>query len=167
MQAIKPTTTRQSDGVEKQALSTKRTRNIGGLAGVTAVPHPMAGITIAATKGTEKGEVFETTQYNSRIVDHHSDGIVWWSFDVDDNNFQKWGINIGEAVLPAVSFEFVGNDDDEVSGAPPKSMDIMIASHWSMIPSSEREGDSTWIDKLFRRSRSFGDTQTTRYWNLV
>ena len=114
----------------------------------------------------EKGKVTEETLYDSTIVDHRRNGIVWWSFNVDDDNFQKWGNAMTKDVLPSVSFAFVGHE------APPKSMDIMIASHWSMI---QQKDDPSWISKLFNRfkssgdshwSRSFGNTETPSYSNL-
>ena len=122
VEAIKPTRTRGSDGVIKQAFSTKLIKSIGASLGVTPGPHTVGGITIAGNKTVEKGNVIEKTGYDSAIVDHHMEGIVWWNFDVDDNNFQKWGINVAQDLLPSVSFEFVGDE------TPPESMEIMIAS---------------------------------------
>jgi hypothetical protein len=127
----------------------------------------VGGITLTANKTMEKGEVIEKTRYDSTIVDHHRDGVVWWSVNVDDQTFRNWGISMAEDVLPSVSFEFVGPK------TPPKSMDILIASHWSVI---QRKDDPSWISKFFHRFRSFGDTrrfrpfgdtETPSYSNLV
>ena len=166
---IKPTRTRGSDGAEKRALTTRVINLIGGSVGVTPGPHTVGGITFTAQKTTEKGEVIEKTRYDSAIVDHDRDGIVWWSFNVDDDNYRKWGMDM-EDTLPSVSFEFVGHEP------PPRSMDIMITSHWSIIPSQWKDG-SSWIAKLFHRFKSsgdtrpshfkpFGDTETPPYLNL-
>ena len=166
VEAIKPTRTRESDREENLALSTKIAGTRGMSASVTPGPHSVGGITFTATKTKEKGEVLEKKRYNSGIADHHRDGIVRWSFNVDDDNFQKWGINMEEDVLPSVSFEFVG-PHNEVPAPPPTFMDIVISSHWSMILSSEWNKDSSWFAKLFhpRRFNSLGNTQTM-YSNL-
>jgi len=157
VEAIKPTRTRGSDGVEKQAFSTKFTKFRGASVGVTPGPHTVGGITFTANNTIEKGKVIEKTRYDSTIVDHRMNGIVWWSFNVDDDNFRTWGINMAQDLLPSVSFEFVGDE------TPPKSMDIMIASQWSVI---QRKDDPSWISKLFLRFRSSGSTETPSYSNL-
>ena len=126
-EAIRPTRTWRSDGVAKQALSTKFTKSQGVAIGVTPGPHTVGGITLTANKTMEQDEVIEKTRYDSMIVDHNRDSVVRWSFNVDDDNFRKFGIIMEKNVLPSVSFEFVGHK------TLPKSMDIMIASHWSMI----------------------------------
>ena len=162
VEAINPTRTRGSDGVIKQAFSTKLIKSIGASLGVT----PGGGVTITGNKTVEKGNVIEKTGYDSAIVDRNMDGVVWWNYNVDDDSFQKWGINVAQERLPSVSFEFVGDE------TPPKSMEIMIASYWSRI---QRKDDPSLISKLLHRLRSFrntrrlrssGDPETPSYSNL-
>ena len=134
-------------------MSTKFTKSRGVTVGVTPGPHTVGGLTLTANRTMEQGEVIEKIRYDSTIVDHHRDGVVWWRFDVDDDNFQKFGIIMEIDVLPSVSFEFVGRK------TLPESMDMMIASHWSMI--RPKDG-SSWIAKLFNLFKSFGDDRPAK-----
>jgi hypothetical protein len=133
-------------------------------AGLTLGPHPQATITGTATKTNEKTVGFEKKRYNSTITEHRSNGNVRWGFSIDDVNLQKWGIDMREDVLPTVRFEFIGDNDEPAP--PPKYMDIVITSYWSMILPSKPK--ITWIHKLlhFFSRRSTGNTQTTSYSNL-
>lgn len=118
----------------------------------------------SAMKTDEKTAGFEKKKYDSAITEHRSDGNVRWGFNVDDVNLQRWGIDMREDVLPTVCFEFVG--DSNVPAPPPKYMDIVITSYWSMILPSKPK--NTWIRKLLRffRSTAAGNTQTISYSNL-
>ena len=165
---IKPMTTSDSDGEEKQSSSTKSGRTHVMAASLTLGPHPQAAITGSATKTNEEAGSFEKKRYNSAITEHHIDGKVQWGFNIDDANFQKWGINMPKDVLPTACFKFLG---DSIVPAPPehppKCMDIVITSYWSLIIPSEPK--STWIHKLLRLFKSTGTgtvTPTTSYSNL-
>ena len=126
------------------------------------LPHPQGAITGATMKTNEETTGSEKKQYKSAITEHRGDGNVRWGFNIDDDNLQKWGIDIQEGFLPAVRFKFVG--DSNVPAPPPKCMDIVITSYWSMILPSEPK--STWIRKLLLFFRSTGNTQTISYSNL-
>lgn len=130
--------------------------------GLTLGLHPQAAITGAAMKTNEETVGSEKKRYNSAITEHHSDGNVQWGFNIDDISEQKWGVELQKDVLPTVHFEFVG--DSNVPAPPPKCMDIVITSYWSMILPSELK--NTWIHKLLRFFRSTGNTQTISYSNL-
>jgi hypothetical protein len=162
---IKPTTTSDSDGEERQLLETKSGRTRGMAASLTLGPHPQAAIIGSASKTNEKSASFEKKRYNSAIIEHHIDGNVQWAFNIDDANFQKFGITMPKDVLPSARFKFLG---DSIVPAPPehppKCMDIAITSYWSLILPSEPK--STWIHKLLRSFRSTGNTPTTSYSNL-
>jgi hypothetical protein len=130
-------------------------------------PHPPAAVTgITAISANETTMRSVKKQYNSVIAEHRGDGNVRWGFNIDDDNFRKWGIDIQKDLLPAVCFEFVG--DTNVPAPPPKCMDIVITSYWSMIlPPSDSEPKSTWIPKLLHFFRSTGNTQAISYSNLA
>ena len=132
--------------------------------GLTLGPHPQGAIMGAVMKKNEETVGYEKKRYNSGITEHHSDGNVRWGFNIDDVNLQKWGIDMREDVLPTVRFKFIG--DCNVPAPPPKCMDIVITSYWSMIIPSEPK--STWIRKLFHFFRSTGNanSQTISYSNL-
>ena len=113
-------------------------------------------------KTNEESAGSERKRYHSAITEHHSDGNVRWGFNIDDVNLQKLGIDLQEDVLPTVHFKFVGKSN--VPASPPKDIDIVITSYWSMILPSEPK--STWIRKILHLFRSTGNTQTTSYSNL-
>ena len=104
----------------------------------------------------------EKMHYNSAISERRGNGSVRWGFNIDDGNLQEWGIDMREEVLPTVRFEFVGNT--KVPAPPPKCMDVVITSYWSLILPSEPK--STWIRKLLHFFQSTGNSQTISYSNL-
>ena len=130
--------------------------------GMTLGLHPQATITGIAMKKSEETTDSEKKRNHSAIAVHRSDGNVWWGFNIDDINIQKQGIDMQEDVLPTVRFEFVG--DSDVPAPPPKYMDIVITSYWSIILPSKPK--STWLRKLLDFFGSTGNTQTTSYSNL-
>lgn len=160
--AIKPQRSQDSDGQERQSSSMKLGWTRGMTAGVTVGPHPTGTITSTATKTREETTASEKKRYTSAITEHRSDGVVRWGFNIDDDNSRKSGIAMRDEVLPVVHFEFFG--DSDVPAPPPESMDIVIASYWSMILPCEPK--STWIRKILRLFNSSGNTQTISYSNL-
>ena len=162
IKVIKPKRTRNSDGEEKQSSSMKIgwTRSMTGRVALAA--QPQGAITLTVMKTNEKTAGSETKRYTSSIFEHHNYGVVRWGFNIDDRNAQRGGIEMLDDVLPTVDFEFIGHSD--VPAPPPKHMDIVVVSHWSMILPSEPE--TTWIRKLLRFFRSSGNTQATSYSNL-
>ena len=139
-------------------------RTRGMTAGLTLGLHPQAAITGTAMKSNGETTGSEKKHYNSAITEHHSDGNVRWGFNIDDANLQKCGIDMQEDVLPTVCFKFLG--DTNIPAPPPKCMDIVITSYWSLILLSGPK--SNWIHKILRffKFRSTGNTQTTSYSNL-
>ena len=141
-------------------------------AGLTLGPQPQGAITGTAMKTNGETASSEKKRYNSAITENDKNGNIWWGFQIDDVNLQKWGIDTREDVLPAVHFNFVG--DSKVPAPPPKFMDIAIMSYWSMGPLSELK--KTWFHKFLHsfkfRSTAGGDsghrdnTPTTFYSNL-
>jgi hypothetical protein len=137
-------------------------------AALTLGPHPQAVITGTAMNTNEETAGSEKKQYNSSITEYHIDGKVQWGFNINDVNFQKRGVNMPKDVLPTARFKFLGDSNVPAPPEPPpKCMDIVITSYWSMILPSELK--SSWIHKLlgFFKFRSTGNTQTTiSYSNL-
>ena len=148
------------------SLAMKSGHTRGMTVGLNLGLQPQGTITGTTTNTNEKTVGFEKKRYNSVITEHHGDGNVRWGFNIDDVNLQKWGIDIQEDVLPTAHFEFVGNS--KVPAPPPKCMDVVITSYWSMILPSEPK--SNWIHKLLRfkffRPTGNANTQTTSYSNL-
>ena len=139
----------------------------GWTAGFTLGLHPQAAFTGTAMKAKEEIVGSEKKRYLSAITEFQNDGKVRWGFNIDDVNFQKWGIsNMPDHDLPTVRFEFIGDSDEPAPppAPPPKYMDIVITSIWSIISPSEPK--STWIRKLLHLFKSTGNTQTTSYSNL-
>jgi hypothetical protein len=130
--------------------------------GITLGLQPQAAITGTAMKTNGEFVGSEKKQYLSAITEYQNDGKVRWGFNIDDDNFQKWGINMPEHDLPTVHFKFIGDSDEPAP--PPKYMDIVVTSIWSIM--SPNEPQSTWIHKLLHFFRSTGKTQTTTYSNL-
>jgi len=159
---IKPKRTRYSDRDEKELLSTKIGQTRGITAGFTLGLQPQGTITGTAAKTIEATTSSEKKRYNSGITERHRDGFILWAFNVDNVNFQEWGIDMQGDVLPAVCFDFVG--DSDVPAPPLKCMDIVITSYWSMILPNKPK--STWIHKFLHLFKSSGNTQTTSYLNL-
>lgn len=137
-----------------------RTRGI--TAGLTLGLQPQGTITGAATKTNEATASSEKKRYNSSITERHRDGFILWAFNVDDVNLQERGIDMQGDVLPTVLFDFVG--DSDVPAPPPKCMDIVITSYWSMI--LPKKPKSTWIRRILGLIKSSGKTQTPSYSNL-
>ena len=162
IKVIKPKRTSDSDGEEKQSSSAKLGQTRGMTAGLTLGLHPQAVITGTAMKTNEETAGSERKRYHSAITEHHSDGNVRWGFNIDDVNLQTCGIDLREDVLPTVQFEFVGKSN--IPAPPPKYMDIVITSYWSMV--LQNEPKSTWIRKLLHFFRSTGNNQTISYSNL-
>jgi hypothetical protein len=158
---IKPKRTPDSDGEEKQSSSLKIGQSRGMTVGLTLGPHPHGAITGTAIKTNEITAGSEKKRFTSGITEHHRDGIIWWGFNIDDVNLQKQGIDMQEDILLTAVFEFIG--DSNVPALPPKCMDTVIASYWSMILPSEPK--STWIHKLLHLFRSSGNTPS--YSNIL
>ena len=137
-------------------------RTRGMTTGLTLGLHPQVAITGTAMKKNEETTGSEKKRYKSAITEHHSDGNVQWGFNIDDVNLQKWGIDMREDVLPTARFKFVGDSDEPAP--PPKYMDIVITSYWSMILLNEQK--STWIHKLLHLFKSTGNTQSISYSNI-
>lgn len=137
---------------------------------LTVGPNPQAVLTGSITKTNEEIVGSETTRYLSAITEYQDDGKVWWGFNIDDVNFRKRGFNMPKHNLPTVHFEFIGDSNESAPppAPPPKYMDIVITSIWSIIPSesSDSEPKSTCIHKLLRLFRSTGNAPTTSYSNL-
>ena len=135
-------------------------------AGLNLGPQPLATIAGTATKTKEETAGSEKKRYNSAITEHHIDGNVRWGFNIDDVNFRRRGIDMHEDILPTVRFEFLG--DSNVPAPPPKCMEIVITSYWSMAVPIEPK--SNWVRKLlhFFRSTQTGkaNTQNISYSNL-
>ena len=138
---------------------------------VTLAMQPQAVVTGTTMKTNQETRGTEKKHFISAITEHHSKGNIQWGISIDDVNLQKggidlqkWGIDMGKDVLPTACFEFLG--DSIVPAPPPKNMDIVITSYWSMILPSEPK--STWIRKLLHsfKFRSAGSTQTTSYSNI-
>lgn len=164
VKVIKPKKTSDSDGEQKQLSSTKSSQTCSRTAGLTLGPHPQGTIAGAVTKTKEESAGSEKKQYNSAITVHRSDGNVQWGFNIDDVNFQKRGIELQEDGLPTVCFKFTG--ENSIPAPPPKYMDIVITSYWSMVLPGQIESKSTWIHKLLHFFRSTGNTSTTSYSNI-
>ena len=134
---------------------------------LTVAPHPQAVITGSVMKTNEEDGGFEKKRYNSAITEHHVDGKIQWGFNIDDVNFQKRGINLNapKDVLPTARFKFLGDSNVPAPPElPPKCMDIVITSHWSIVLPIELK--SSWIHKLLRSFRSTDNTLTVSYSNL-
>ena len=153
IEVIKPRRTPDSNGEEKQSSSTQSGQTRGMTTSLTLGPHPQAAIMGTAIKTNKKIVGSEKMQYLSAITEYQNDGKVQWGFNIDDVNFQKWGINMPEYDLPTVNFEFVGDCDEPAN--PPKYMDIVITSIWSIISPSDPK--STWIHKLLHFFRPTGN----------
>ena len=162
IEVIKPRATSDSNGEEKQSSSVQS----GWTRGLNLELYPKTAITGTAMKTNKEIVGSEKKRYLSAITEYQNDGKVRWGFNIDDVNFQKWGINMPEYDLPAVSFEFIGDSDEPAPppAPPPKYMDIVITSIWSMISTSELKSSSTWIHKLLHSFRSTGNTPS--YSNL-
>lgn len=112
-------------------------------------PHPhWQAATGEETAGTE--------QYSSDIAEHHNSGKVRWGYTIDNVNLQKWGFDMPEDVLPTARFLYFGNA--EAPAPPPKCIDIVIKSFWSMTPPRPKG-----IHKLLHFFRS---TSTASYSNI-
>jgi hypothetical protein len=129
--------------------------------GVNLGLRPQGIFKIYKTKKGEETAGFERKRYSSRITEHHSDGIIWWGFYVDDLYEQERGIEFLDDALPTVCFEFVGYPKVP---SPPKRMHLEIASYWSIIPKDKKE--KNWIRTILDRSLSSGNAQATSYSNL-
>ena len=159
---IKPRRTSDSNKEEKLLSSTISGQSRAMSAGLNMGPNPTGTMTFTATKTNQQMAGSEKIQYNSRITSQYGNGNAWWGFNIDDDNFRNWGIDLQENDLPSVCFEFFGEDEDPAP--PPECMDIVITSCWSIIPPSGPK--STWIRKLLHIFKSTGNTQTTSYSSL-
>ena len=168
---IIPKRTSDSDGEERQSSSKKSGWARGITGNVIVGLNPQAAFTSTAMNTNEETVGSERRHFISRITEHHSKGNVEWGISIEDVNLRKggidlkkWGINTGNDVLPTACFEFLG--DSDIPAPPPKCMDIVITSYWSMVLPGGPEG--TWIHKLlhFIKSRSTGNAQTTSFSNL-
>ena len=159
---IKPKRTPESEREEKQSSSTKTGRTHSVAPSLTIGPLPQGKLGGNSTWTNEKTTGSEKKRYTSRITQQEKHGVIWWGFNVDDLNEQEDGIDMPDDILPAVSFEFFGNSN--IPASPPKHMDIVIASYWSIIPQSEPK--STWIRKLLHLTKSSSNTQAISYSNL-
>jgi hypothetical protein len=159
---IKPKRTPESEREEKRSSSMKTGQTRGVAPSLTIGLIPQGKIGGSSTWTNEEATGSEKKRYTSRITQQELYGVIWWGFNIDDLNEQEDGIDMLHDVLPAVHFEFIG--DSDVPAPPPERMDIVIASYWSMIPRSEPK--STWIQKLLRLTRSFGNNQAISYSNL-
>ena len=135
-------------------------------AGLNLGPQPLATISGTRTKTKEETVGSEKKRYKNAITEHHIDGNIRWGFEIDDVNLRRRGMDMQEDDLPTVRFEFLG--DSNVPAPPPKCMDIVITSHWSMAVPSEPK--SNGVHKLLRFFRSTqtgkANTQTISYSNL-
>ena len=168
IEVIKPRGTSDSNGEEKRSSSMKSGRTRGMTTGLTLGPHPQAAIIGTAVKTKEEIVGSEKKRYISPITEYHIDGTVQWGFNIDDSNFQRRGIDMPQEDLPTVRFEFIGDSDEPAPPPtpPPKYMDIVITSYWSMISMGHPLAKSNWIHKLLHFFKSTGNTQSTSYSNL-
>ena len=140
-----------------QSSAEKIGRTRGMSLGFT-VPPPHASIAVSVMKIIEKTVGYQKKQYHSAITEHHSDGIVRWGFDIDDDSYQKKGFPVPKDYLPTVRFKFIGDSVKPAPPAPPpKCMDIAITSYWSIIPPNK--STTTWIQKVLHFFKSTGNSR--------
>ena len=129
--------------------------------------RPQAALTGTAMATNREIAGSEKMRKLSAITEYQNYGKVRWGFNIDDVNFQKWGITMPEHDLPTVRFQFIGDSNKPAPPSPPpKYMDIVVTSIWSMISPSELK--SPWLHKLFHSTTNgSGNAQTTiSYSNL-
>lgn len=126
--------------------------------------NPVAKVGFGKTRVKEETMGIEMTRYPFRITQQEKYGVVWWGFTVHDRYMQEEGIDIPEDDLPTVNFKLYHGDSNKPA---PDRMDIVIASHWSMIPPSEPPSNRFHkFLQFLRLNKSSGDTQNVSYSNL-
>jgi len=114
-------------------------------------------LTGSGTRTSENSAGSEKKRYASRITQQTKYGVVFWGFHVDDPYNQEGGVNMPDANLPAVSFEFLG--DSDIAAPPPEFIDVEISSCWSLLPKAGNENN--WLPDFVSRL-----SQTASYSNL-
>lgn len=165
---IKPMTTLDSVGGERQSSSTKSGSVWGGSANVDLGLNPNLAFTASVRKTNEKAVASEKIRRCNAIKTQYRDGKIQWDFDINDVSSQKKGLVLPKDELPTVRFMFIGESSENKPVPPPKNMDIAITSCWTMISPSGPSLKNPWIRKILDSFRQTGDTQTIlSYSNLL
>ena len=152
---IKPKTTTNSDGEERELSSTKLGQSCGVPSQMSVGLQPHSSIKTSATKTNEKTVTSDKNQFRNQITACCSNGEIQWDFDIDDVRSREVGPFITDDHLPTVRFMYIGefgSDEDESAPPdpplPPENMDIEITSFWKMISPSASNLKSPWYRKL-------------------
>lgn len=167
---IRPSKTSATDGKVIHTIGSQEGRTRAVALSATASPLPSGTVSINLGNSDTATTSSQITQNTSLITEYHNEGIIDWGYDINDSNFQKTAIDIDETLLPAVDFEFFGENPEF-----PERMDFVVASHWSMIlPTGEQEGTQqskqNGIQKFISHARSsinFEPAQSVSYSNLL
>jgi hypothetical protein len=150
---IKPQRTAALDKETKDTSGRKVTLTaamagaIGGVFGVTT-----ATLTGTTSRAGEASSSSEQKRFTSRITQQGMRGVVRWGFNIDDPYEREGGIDMSDANLPSVKFEFFGTSNDPPS--PPNHINVEVASYWSIITSSGH--DLSWLNKLLSTASKTG-----------
>jgi hypothetical protein len=157
---FKPKSTSYSDWEEKELSLTKSGSTLGVTAGFALGQTTQA---VLATTAMTTNEVIASStkkRINSAITEYDCNGNIRWGFNI---NFLER--DIPEVALPTARFQFHGDSNVWAPPKPPpKYMDFVITSYWTILP-SEKKNTRAWIQKLLHsfKFRSTGNTQTTSY----
>ena len=134
---IKPASTCAVDPERKVVEGNKQTYGAtGGVTGGMGSHLPTISGSISGTGAKESSSTMEFKVYNPKITHSNCNGVIWWSFIVDDPNHQQSGLDLKElGKLPSVSCLFMGSSDDAPLPPAPDLFCVEVMSCWSLIPS--------------------------------
>ena len=107
---------------------------------ITANKVTMDGAVVRSITDVPTSPSTESKKHHFRITEDYSDGVVSWGFCVDDTNERQTGITSrfgAYCALPSVNFKFYGMSDSGPPPSPPKRLDVLVKSCWSLIPRAD------------------------------
>jgi hypothetical protein len=70
----------------------------------------------------------EVVHHLSQIRMHYRNGLVWWSYDVDDESAKHHGLRLSNESLPKANFTLIPASPDPL----PSIMTVSVGSFWSL-----------------------------------
>ena len=121
----------------------------GGVAAtISLLPlKPQATLTATGGQTGETSTSAEKMQYTSQIDPQTYFGIASCGFNIDDPSHRTRGIQMPDAILPTIDFEFLGGPTSSDPICVPSIIDVEIKSYWTAMCHSEH--GFPWISGIF------------------